>query len=58
MVVTSVALQIAIKFDPFMYLSLAIPSKKKWTGQITLVPDDARKPHVKVGHLIAVSCHN
>lgn len=42
-----VVLQIAIKFDPFMYLSLAIPQTKKWTGDIYVIPLDPRKPEIK-----------
>ena len=38
----------AIKFDPFMYLSLAIPQDKKWEGTVFLVPKDPKKPQIRV----------
>ena len=40
--------QIAIKFDPFMYLSLAIPQNKKWISDVYLVPLDPKRPQIKV----------
>ena len=43
-----IAMQVAIKFDPFMYLSLAIPQNRKWTGDVFLVPLDPKIPQKKV----------
>lgn len=43
------SIQIAIKFDPFMYLSLAIPQNKKWTSDVYLFPFDQSRPSIKVG---------
>lgn len=48
-------LQIAIKFDPFMYLSLAIPQNKKWIGDIHVVPLDPHKPEIRVSLEIPVN---
>lgn len=31
-----------------MYLSLAIPQTKKWSGDVHLVPLDPQKPEIKV----------
>ncbi|GAC99907.1 ubiquitin carboxyl-terminal hydrolase 2 [Pseudozyma hubeiensis SY62] len=36
--------KVSIKFDPFMYLTLPIPNKKMWKGQIYFVPLDASQP--------------
>ncbi|KAJ1024788.1 hypothetical protein NDA16_002828 [Ustilago loliicola] len=36
--------KISIKFDPFMYLTLPIPNKKMWRGQVYFVPQDPSKP--------------
>lgn len=36
--------KISIKFDPFMYLTLPIPNKKMWGGQVYFVPQDPSKP--------------
>jgi ubiquitin carboxyl-terminal hydrolase 4/11/15 len=31
-----------------MYLSLAIPQYKKWTGDVFLVPADPQRPQIRV----------
>lgn len=37
--------KVAIKFDPFMYLTLPMPNRRQWTGSIFFVPyDPTRKP--------------
>ena len=36
--------KVSIKFDPFMYLTLPIPNKKMWRGQVYFVPLDPSKP--------------
>lgn len=33
--------KVSIKFDPFMYLTLPIPNRKMWRGQVYFVPLDA-----------------
>lgn len=40
--------QVAIKFDPFMYLSLAIPQYRTWTSDVFLTPADPKRPRIKV----------
>ncbi|EPQ56354.1 UCH-domain-containing protein [Gloeophyllum trabeum ATCC 11539] len=40
--------KVSITFDPFMYLTLPLPVKKKWRHEIYYVPWDINKPHVKV----------
>lgn len=39
--------KVSIKFDPFMYLTLPIPNKKMWRGQVYFVPLDPSKPMQK-----------
>lgn len=39
--------KISIKFDPFMYLTLPIPNKKMWRGQVYFVPFSPDKPMQK-----------
>lgn len=39
--------KVSIKFDPFMYLTLPIPNKKMWRGQVYFVPLDASQPMQK-----------
>ncbi|EST09018.1 Peptidase C19, ubiquitin-specific peptidase, DUSP domain protein [Kalmanozyma brasiliensis GHG001] len=41
--VCPVCSKVSIKFDPFMYLTLPIPNKKMWRGQVYFVPSDASK---------------
>ncbi|PWN50193.1 UCH-domain-containing protein [Violaceomyces palustris] len=38
--------KVSIKFDPFMYLTLPIPNKKKWRNKVYFVPYDPSKPLV------------
>ncbi|KZT18330.1 cysteine proteinase [Neolentinus lepideus HHB14362 ss-1] len=40
--------KVSITFDPFMYLTLPLPVKKKWRHEIYYVPWDLSKPHLKV----------
>ena len=40
--------EISIKFDPFCYLSVPLPSKKEILIQLVLVPLDQNKPLIKV----------
>ncbi|KDN35786.1 cysteine proteinase [Tilletiaria anomala UBC 951] len=40
--------KVSIKFDPFMYLTLPIPNRRMWTGDINYVPYDPSKRPVKV----------
>ncbi|KAF8745494.1 hypothetical protein AX14_008914 [Amanita brunnescens Koide BX004] len=40
--------KISITFDPFMYLTLPLPVKKKWRHSIRYVPWDSEKPHLKI----------
>ncbi|KAF8637637.1 hypothetical protein AX17_002705 [Amanita inopinata Kibby_2008] len=40
--------KVSITFDPFMYLTLPLPVKKKWKHTIKYVPWDNGKPHLKV----------
>ncbi len=39
--------KVSIKFDPFMYLTLPIPNKKMWRGQVYFVPLSPNKPMQK-----------
>ncbi|SNX86256.1 related to UBP12 - ubiquitin C-terminal hydrolase [Melanopsichium pennsylvanicum] len=39
--------KVSIKFDPFMYLTLPIPNKKMWRGQVYFVPQDPATPMQK-----------
>jgi ubiquitin carboxyl-terminal hydrolase 4/11/15 len=36
--------KVSIKFDPFMYLTLPLPSKAKWRHQVTFIPYDPQSP--------------
>lgn len=36
--------KVSIKFDPFMYLTLPLPSKAKWRHKVTFVPYDPQSP--------------
>ncbi|KAK0202664.1 hypothetical protein DFS33DRAFT_1342014 [Desarmillaria ectypa] len=40
--------KVSITFDPFMYLTLPLPVKKKWKHTILYIPWDVQKPHVKI----------
>ncbi|KIJ55336.1 hypothetical protein M422DRAFT_57819 [Sphaerobolus stellatus SS14] len=40
--------KVSITFDPFMYLTLPLPIKKKWRHDIYFVPWDTEKPHLKI----------
>ena len=40
--------QVSITFDPFMYLTLPLPIKKKWRHAICFVPWDNSRPHLRV----------
>ncbi|KII87454.1 hypothetical protein PLICRDRAFT_699818 [Plicaturopsis crispa FD-325 SS-3] len=40
--------KVSITFDPFMYLTLPLPIKKKWRHSIIYVPWDIQKPHVMI----------
>ncbi|EIN05985.1 cysteine proteinase [Punctularia strigosozonata HHB-11173 SS5] len=40
--------KVSITFDPFMYLTLPLPIKKKWKHTIFYVPADLSKRHVRV----------
>lgn len=44
--------EISIKFDPFCYLSVPLPSKKEMLIQLVLVPLDQSKPLIKVKLII------
>lgn len=44
--------KVSIKFDPFMYLTLPLPSKAKWRHQVTFVPYDPQSP-IKTVSLIS-----
>ena len=45
-------IKVSITFDPFMYLTLPLPVKKKWKHTISYVPWDFEKPPLKVGSQI------
>ncbi|KAG6811700.1 hypothetical protein H0H92_006207 [Tricholoma furcatifolium] len=40
--------KVSITFDPFMYLTLPLPIRKKWRHSIYYVPWDIQKPHAKI----------
>ncbi|KIL69318.1 hypothetical protein M378DRAFT_184496 [Amanita muscaria Koide BX008] len=40
--------KVSITFDPFMYLTLPLPVKKKWRHAIIYIPWDTEKPHLKI----------
>ncbi|SJL03848.1 uncharacterized protein ARMOST_07205 [Armillaria ostoyae] len=40
--------KVSITFDPFMYLTLPLPIKKKWRHTILYIPWDVQKAHVKI----------
>ncbi|KAF8518039.1 ubiquitin-specific protease [Hysterangium stoloniferum] len=40
--------KVSITFDPFMYLTLPLPIKKKWRHDIYFIPWDAEKPHLRI----------
>ncbi|KAJ3557337.1 hypothetical protein NM688_g1526 [Phlebia brevispora] len=40
--------KVSITFDPFMYLTLPLPVKKKWKHTIRYVPWDIEKPHLEI----------
>ncbi|GJJ11282.1 hypothetical protein Clacol_005514 [Clathrus columnatus] len=40
--------KVSITFDPFMYLTLPLPVKKKWYHEIYFVPWDLERPHLKI----------
>lgn len=46
--------EISIKFDPFCYLSVPLPSKKEVLIQLILVPLDQNKPLVKVTIILSI----
>ncbi|PFH51822.1 hypothetical protein AMATHDRAFT_74701 [Amanita thiersii Skay4041] len=40
--------KVSITFDPFMYLTLPLPIKKKWRHTIHYIPWENNKPHLKI----------
>lgn len=46
--VCPVCSKVSIKFDPFMYLTLPIPNRRVWTGEINFVPYDPTKQPITV----------
>ncbi|KAF8582776.1 cysteine proteinase [Ramaria rubella] len=40
--------KVSITFDPFMYLTLPLPIKKKWQHDIYFIPWDTEKPHLRI----------
>ncbi|KAK2463565.1 hypothetical protein APHAL10511_004316 [Amanita phalloides] len=40
--------KVSITFDPFMYLTLPLPIKKKWRHTIKYIPWDSGEPHLKI----------
>jgi hypothetical protein len=49
----NISLQVSITFDPFMYLTLPLPVKKKWRHTIRYVPWDSERPHLQVRLFLA-----
>ncbi|KAH9940921.1 cysteine proteinase [Epithele typhae] len=39
---------VSITFDPFMYLTLPLPVKKKWQHTVFYIPWDLSKPHMRI----------
>ena len=55
--VCPVCSKVSIKFDPFMYLTLPIPNKRKWRCPIYFVPFDPTKPTVKLAVQLPAGSH-